>query len=63
MINKTLQDVEDLKDRLPINVNNPDDLFNTLSDGYVGLYLLNAVEEGTIDLSKIYKGHNLNIFQ
>lgn len=63
MINKTLQDVEDLKDRLPIDVKNPDDLFNTLADGYVGLYLLNAIEEGTVDLSKIYKGHNLNIFQ
>jgi len=63
MINKTLQDIEELEDRIPIDVENPDDLFNTLSDGYVGLHLLNAIQEDTIDLSKIKRGQNLNVFE
>jgi len=45
MINKALKNVKDLEGRLPIDFDKPEDLFNTLSDGFVGLYLLNAVKE------------------
>ena len=63
MINKVLEDIPDLQFHLPIDIDRPEDLFNTLSDGFVGLHLLNAVKEDTINLKTIHKGSNLNIFR
>ena len=63
LINKKLAKHEELKERLPIDPNSKEDLFNTLYDGIVGLYLLNECEADRIDMRTINKGSNLNIFK
>ena len=70
-INNELKDCELVKERLPINPENTD-LFDVMSDGLVGLHLLNKcckpdpvsgkVDE-IIDFRTVNKGANLNIFK
>ena len=62
-INKVLKDNEDVKDRLPIDPNKPQDLFDTLYDGFVGIHLLNVVDKDRIDMRTINKGANINVFK
>jgi len=62
LINKKLARHEELKERLPIDPDSTEDLFNTLYDGIVGLYLLNECEADRIDMRIINRGNNLNIF-
>ena len=61
-INKTLKDEKELADRLPMN---PDsvDLFNTLSDGKVLIYLLKYIDHSLINMTKVHQGTNLNIYK
>ena len=63
LINKKLARHEELKERLPIDPDSTEDLFNTLYDGIVGLYLLNECETDRIDMRTVNKGPNLNIFK
>ena len=46
---------------LPIDPDN-DDLFNTCSDGLVLIHLLNMIDPSLIDMDKVAKGENLNVF-
>lgn len=62
-INKVLKDCEECKDRLPIDPNKPEDLFNTLYDGYVSLHLLNVIDKDRVDMRTINTGANLNVFK
>jgi len=62
-INKVLKDNEDCAKHLPINPDEPQDLFDTLYDGYVGLHLLNVVDKERVDMRTINKGANLNVFK
>ena len=62
LINKKLENVSELKERLPIDPDSSTDLFNTLYDGMIGLYLLNVCEKDRIDMRTVNKGENLNVF-
>ena len=53
LINKELADVEELKDRLPIDPGKGSDLFNALSDGIIVIYLLNRIKPGRIDMKLV----------
>lgn len=61
-INKELADVEELKERLPMSPDN-EDLFDCLSDGMVGLHLLNKIDPDRIDFRTVNCGNNLNIYK
>ena len=63
LINKKLENVAELKERLPINPDSTTDLFNTLYDGMIGLHLLNVCEKDRIDMRTVNKGENLNVFE
>jgi hypothetical protein len=58
-----LKENADCKERLPIDPNKPQDLFDTLYDGFVGIHLLNVVDKDRIDMRTINKGANLNVFK
>ena len=60
-INQILKDEQDLQERLPIDPNN-DDLFDTVSDGLVIAYLLQAIDYDLIDMTKINKSGKTNVF-
>ena len=60
-INQILQDEPALQDRLPIDPNN-DDLFDTVSDGLVLAYLLQAIDPDLIDMTKIKQSGKANTF-
>ena len=62
MINQILKDEPALQDRLPIDPTN-DDLFDTVSDGIVLAYLLNAIDPTLIDLKLLSRGGRTNVFQ
>ena len=61
MINQILKDEPALQDRLPIDPTN-DDLFDTVSDGIVLAYLLNAIDPTLIDLKLLSHGGRTNVF-
>lgn len=63
LLNKKLQKHSELRERLPIDPDSCEDLFNTLYDGIVGLYLLNECEPDRIDMRTINRGENLNVFK
>lgn len=58
-----LKDEPALEDRLPMDPDEEDVLFDTCSDGLVLIYLLKAIDPTLIDLKNVNKGKNLNIFQ
>ena len=64
VINKELKDIDDpeIKKRLPIDPDT-DDLFNSMFDGIIGLYLLKKYDDDLIDLRTVNKGSNLNIYK
>jgi hypothetical protein len=61
-INKELAEVEEVKERLPIDPSGPE-LFDACSDGILGLHMLHKLDKDRIDLRTINKGANLNIYQ
>ena len=61
-INNELKDVEEVKERLPIDPTN-EDLFDALSDGILGLHLLNKIDPERVDMRTVNKGNNLNIYK
>ena len=61
-INKELADVEEMKERLPIDPDSAD-LFDAVSDGMIGLHLLNKLDPDRIDMRTVNKGANLNIYK
>ena len=61
-INNSLADEPTMVGRIPIDPDN-DDLFNTCSDGLVLIHLLNMIDPNLIDMNKVAKGENLNVFQ
>ena len=61
-INKELADVEEVKERLPIDPTG-DELFDACSDGILGLHLMNKVDPDRIDMRTVNKGTTLNIYQ
>jgi len=63
LINKKLDKYEELKERLPIDPDSTEDLFNTLYDGIIGLHLLNECEKDRIDMRTVNMGDNLNVFK
>jgi hypothetical protein len=62
-INKVLKDNEDCKAFLPINPDQPQDLFDVMSDGFVGINMLNVIDKERIDMRTVNKGGNLNVFK
>ena len=56
-INKTLKDVQDISERIPINPDN-DDLFHVCSDGVILFYLLKVIDPNLVDMKKIHYGTN-----
>ena len=62
-INKVLKDNEDCKAFLPINPAQPQDLFDVMSDGFVGINMLNVIDKERIDMRTVNKGGNLNVFK
>ena len=61
-INKELADVEELKERLPIDPDSAD-LFDAVADGMIGLHLLNKLDPDRIDMRTVNRGTNLNIYK
>lgn len=47
---------------MPIDPTNTD-LFDALSDGILGLHLLNKIDKDRIDMRTVNKGNNLNIYK
>jgi len=62
LINFTLKDDEDVKDRIPMNPDE-DDVFHVLEDGVVLCKLINAAVPDTIDMRVVNKGANINIYK
>ena len=63
-ISNELKDIDDeeLKERLPINPDN-EDIFDAMSDGRLGLHLLNKADKDRIDMRTVNKGKNINIYK
>jgi len=51
-----------MKERLPIDPDSAD-LFDAVSDGMIGLHLLNKLDPDRIDMRTVNKGANLNIYK
>lgn len=61
-INKELAEIEELKERLPIDPDSTD-LFDAVADGMIGLHLLNKLDPDRIDMRTVNRGANLNIYK
>ena len=62
MINQTLKDDDDVKDRLPIKTDG-DDLFHVLDDGIILCKLIMVIDPECIDQRAVNTGKNLNAYQ
>ena len=64
-VNKELADIEEIKERLPIDKDAPQDLFSAFYDGILGMYLLNKIDEDEeiIDMRTVNHGTNMNVFK
>lgn len=61
-INNELKDDALVKERLPIDPDSAD-LFDSCSDGIIGLHLLHKLDPDRIDMRTINRGSNLNIYK
>ena len=61
-INKELADVEEMKERLPMDPDSAE-IFDAMSDGMIGLHLLHKLDPDRIDFRTVNKGANLNIYK
>lgn len=61
MINEYLNSDPDVKDIIPINVEN-DDLFHSMEDGIILCKLINLAVENTIDFRAVNMKKNMNVY-
>jgi plastin-1 len=62
VINEVLKGDETMTDIIPINPDN-EDVFYAMEDGVILCKLINAIQEGTIDLRAVNTKKNLNVYQ